>query len=691
MQKQFISILFLFLSLTGMALNPPSMQCIQIYDNSHLKVYWKNPTNAAAQQINAYYFYCNNILVDSLLSSASSHPYEFFNSVIPMAGSTDVFSCFIVARNAAGELAWSDTIQTLNLQVTTQTINLPSGDIGRDAELSWTSPMSQLDSSWGSQYYIYKRRDFETSFSIVDSVSNNVNSYMDIADVCDNTTHYAIGINHTYPMLLTNGSTILRSCQFMSSSRSAVVIDHTEPLAPILDSVTFTENNQVMLGFHAPEPYMKGYIVYINDPYESLDTVYNQTFYIDPNGEGREYRLSVFDSCFPRTNASIITNNAQRAMTLTVSPDACLKKANLSWAGYLHMNGGVNHYNIMVSTDNGATYQLEGSSTTTSYSLTNLQLNQTYRVFVRAVNNGETITASSKRVNFTLQADASEDFSYIRSVSVINNHHVEVLVHTSGDTLPFQNISLQRSEDGINFTVLESLPYQSGTSEYRFEDPTADFSRHIYYYQTFVTNSCDLPSGYSNIAHNILLTGNASHLENIINWNSYGIWEGGVGQYKVQRRVGEEVIFSEISGGTDNTNYFDDVSTLYELGSKFTYYIKAEETPNIYGFSDTATSNWVTVEQQPGYYIPNAFTPLGTINTQFKPLNSFMPTDGTYRFTIFSRTGQVVFHTTDPNAGWDGRLNGKICPAGVYVYKIAYLIPGETAPIIKEGSVTLLH
>ena len=97
------------------------------------------------------------------------------------------------------------------------------------------------------------------------------------------------------------------------------------------------------------------------------------------------------------------------------------------------------------------------------------------------------------------------------------------------------------------------------------------------------------------------------------------------------------------------------------------------------------------MEQRPGFYIPNAFTPLSIHNNIFKPMNSFMPNDGTYRFSIFSRQGQMVFHTSDPNAGWDGRLNGKVCPAGVYVYKISYYIPGESSPIIKEGTVTLLY
>lgn len=685
------TILFLCLTCVGFAFEPPAMQCIAIHDNTHLKVFWKNPANAANLQITTYYFYCNNILVDSIITTATYHPYDFGDKVISMAGNTSTFACFIVAKNNGGELAYSDTIQTLELQISTRTVNLQNGDIGVDAELTWASPMAVLDTNWGNKFYIFKRRAFENSFTISDSVPNTVTTYLDLADVCETTIDYAIGIDHKYYIPLINGSQSQRNCQFMSSTKQATVIDHTEPRMPILDSVSFLENNQIQLGFHSQDPYMKGYIVYINDPHEELATVYNQTFYIDPNGAGRDYFLSVIDSCFPRSNASIITNDPQSGMQISVTPDACLRKAKLTWTAYRNLSDGIGHYDIWLSTDNGNTYQLAGTSPTNSYTIENLSLNQPYRVFVRVVNQTNTITASSDRANFNLMADESVDFSYIRSVTVANNHHIEVRVHTSGDTLEFQKITLQRSDDGITFTPIETKNYQSSTSAYQFEDATADFNKNIYYYQTYITNSCGLEAGHSNIAHNILLTGKASHLENLINWNSYGIWDGGVFQYKINRRIEGESTFSEIDGGSTNTNFFDDVSTLYELGSKFTYYVVAEENPNDYGFQDTSASNHITVEQRPEYYIPNAFTPLGTVNTVFKPINSFMPTDGTYQFSIFSRQGQMVFRTTDPNAGWDGRLNGKICPAGVYVYKISYFIPGESSPIIKEGTVTLLY
>ena len=122
------------------------MQCITILDNTHLKVFWKNPANAASLQIKTYYFYCNNIRVDSIVTTATYHPYDFGDKVINMAGSTNSFACFIVAKNAAGEQANSDTIRTLELQITPRP-DLQTGGI--DAELNWQSPMAQLDNNWG--------------------------------------------------------------------------------------------------------------------------------------------------------------------------------------------------------------------------------------------------------------------------------------------------------------------------------------------------------------------------------------------------------------------------------------------------------------------------------------------------------------------------------------------------------------
>lgn len=690
MKKTLLLQLCLLAYLFAGAFEPPRMQCIELHDQTHLKVYWMNPANAAASNITTYYFYCNNSLIDSITDQPNLHPYNVGDRILS-AAHADTYSCYIIAKNANNELACSDTIQTIDLQISTIQSTSPNGDIGIDAQLTWTNPTTQLDNTWGNHYYIYKMRAFENSLSISDSVSNTTFTYTDIADVCGDTIYYAVGIKHSYMIPLESGGYSQRECPFTSSTRSAFVIDHTIPATPILDSVSFMEDGKVKLGFHAPEPYMMGYIIYeVLNSNLPLDTIY-QTFFIDPNGRGREYRISTIDSCFPRSESSAISENPQKAMILNVTPNACLLQANLSWPTYKNMAGGVDHYEVFLSNDNGTSYQNVGRSSTTSFTIDNLQLNENYRCFVRAFNPNGTITTSSDRVNFTLEADESFNFTYIRSVSVVNNNHIEVLVHTSGDTLPFNTISLQRSLDGTNFETISTLPHQNGVSGYLFKDSTAHFNKNVYYYQTYIENSCNQPDARSNISHNILLKGEASHQENILNWNDYGTWNGNVAQYLINRKLESENTYSEISGGIDNSSYFDDVATLYELGSKFSYYVQAEENPNEYGFADTANSNCITVEQKPSFYIPNAFTPTWTVNRIFKPLNSFMPQDGSYSFTIFSRQGEILFHTSDPNAGWDGRKNGKLCPTGVYVYKLTYIIPGDITPVIHEGSVTLIH
>jgi hypothetical protein len=134
--------------------------------------------------------------------------------------------------------------------------------------------------------------------------------------------------------------------------------------------------------------------------------------------------------------------------------------------------------------------------------------------------------------------------------------------------------------------------------------------------------------------------------------------------------------------------YSDDISSLYESGSKFVYYVEAEEVLNNYGFSETSMSNHVQVIQPPTLYVPSAFRPLGANNKVFKPVNSFVSSDG-YQFSIFTRTGVCIFLTTNPQEGWDGRVDGVLAPMNVYVWYIEYKTPDGTI-MERTGTVTLV-
>jgi len=70
-------------------------------------------------------------------------------------------------------------------------------------------------------------------------------------------------------------------------------------------------------------------------------------------------------------------------------------------------------------------------------------------------------------------------------------------------------------------------------------------------------------------------------------------------------------------------------------------------------------------------YIPNMFTPNGdNLNDTWKPIILENSKEG-YMLTVYDRWGQRVFHTTDPEASWDGMIDGKPAQNNtIYSYRL---------------------
>lgn len=674
------TLLLLFCVLRCYALEPPVLQCVELQNNNtRVKMSWDNSQDCAS--FVAYNFYVNGTMVGSALPGNGYTMCNYGSTVLNNITPASTYTCYIEAVTESGATFNSNVVQTISLTVT------PNADSSL-VTLEWEAPSSQMSgSTWGNTYFLYKMRDFEedfspTPFATVPATSDR--HYVDTVDVCYNYMYYQVGITNNYSPT--------HSCVFRTPIASVYVVDRHAPATPVLDSVTYTADNKVMLGFHAPEPYMYGYIVYyLNNGWEPIDTVYNSTTWIDPFGGDRCYRIAVLDSC---SNSSPMTAETAQQCDMKLfqgAIDACNHSASLSWNAYTNMTGGLNHYEVLLSTDQGATWESVLTTNNTSATIQNLLLNTNYMALVRAFSNNQEITASTNRITFSLDADESADMTYIRSVSVIDNAYIQVMVHTSGDTLAFQTITLQRSNDGINFQDLETKPFNGAA--YTFQDENADFHHNTYYYRTYIISNCEIPAGYSNIAHNILLTGEATNAhEDVLQWSNYGEWNGGVDYYDVYRKTESEATFAlipeHVSPATINT-YYDDVNNLYESGSIFRYYVVAHETTNDFGFQDECISNQLELRQLPSIYIPNAFTPLQTINKVFQPVSSFVSSEG-YSFNIWNRMGTLVFSTQNPYQGWDGFYDGKIAPMDVYVYKIFYTLPDGTIEQ-RKGSVMLVY
>jgi gliding motility-associated-like protein len=204
---------------------------------------------------------------------------------------------------------------------------------------------------------------------------------------------------------------------------------------------------------------------------------------------------------------------------------------------------------------------------------------------------------------------------------------------------------------------------------------------------------------------------------NTITFNEYDKWLGDVSQYILYRSVNREPFnlipictWHRIDNdlfypdgprvGNSGMNIFTDkdelkfidVVTAYGDGNgRFCYYIEAQEgnttTPYI---SESSFSNISCISQTPRIFIPSAFTPNGDENNEvFRPFTDFVSEEG-YSFTIFSRSGGIIFTSNNPLKGWDGRLNGNMVKADNYVFHLQY-INGVGEITNKTDIITLIR
>jgi gliding motility-associated-like protein len=105
-----------------------------------------------------------------------------------------------------------------------------------------------------------------------------------------------------------------------------------------------------------------------------------------------------------------------------------------------------------------------------------------------------------------------------------------------------------------------------------------------------------------------------------------------------------------------------------------------------------ASSTMIVFAECGTIFIPNVFTPNGDgLNDYFRAV-----TNGVEEFSlqVFNRWGQLLFETTDPEKGWDGRVNDYYAPDGTYVWVAkAFDIEGKNMLNFNQshGTLTLIR
>jgi len=90
-----------------------------------------------------------------------------------------------------------------------------------------------------------------------------------------------------------------------------------------------------------------------------------------------------------------------------------------------------------------------------------------------------------------------------------------------------------------------------------------------------------------------------------------------------------------------------------------------------------------------GIIVPNAFTPNNDGHNDILKINAFGIRSLKY-FRIYNRWGQLVFATSQADAGWDGSIGGQPAATGAYVW-VAAGVDYTGRPVEGRGTVILIR
>lgn len=666
-------LVLLYCGFFAFAIEAPQLRCVNVDTSGNVTITWVAPASTA--DFNRYVIYCSD---DGITYSQLGQLNNALATTYTHTGANALNNSrlyYYVAACSLTECAFSDTLSTIDFTLSNQGNGI--------AVLNWGPVHEPALPSFAPQYEIF--REYPAGFWSPRATTNQL-IYRDTIDICETTLGYRV------ELVDDNG------CRNISRIQRDIFTDMTAPDIPQLDSVSVNyQDSRIQLGWEqALSTDVFAYIIYHleNGLWIPVDTVYdidNTTWTdpVNPSNADQQYRVAALDSCM---NSSAMSTSQHNIRTFATY-DLCRREAYLTWEEYEGMPMEVENYQIFYSENGGPlTYAGQTDGSTLSFTLTGLVPQSTYDCIVRAVNYGGNVTAASTKCTFLFNSADNHDFVYIRYVTAVNNRDLEVKVST-GTTVTFSKVHLYRSVGDDQHFIHIADAENDGTDTYIFLDSSKlRIDRELYFYRASIENECDVEVMFSNISHNILLSGthNDEIRYNYLDWNFYDGWEGGVQGYQLYRKSESSNDFESVSGYMSSDMYTDDVSGMRKEGEGQSYYIEAEEVADSYGFMENSRSNTIVMNQLPQTYIPNAFCPrTGAVNSVFLPIHSFVTLEN-YNMYIYSREGQLVFHTTDPYLGWNGGYNGNLMPAGCYVYKITYTygLDGEYEAV---GTVTLIR
>jgi gliding motility-associated-like protein len=241
---------------------------------------------------------------------------------------------------------------------------------------------------------------------------------------------------------------------------------------------------------------------------------------------------------------------------------------------------------------------------------------------------------------------------------------------------------LYRRDPGSNsLNFLDSVLVNQGT---RYTDMrNVDADQGSYYYEIEAFDRCLLPGSREPGHATVYLQGEQGDYVSDLSWTHYIGWSFGIRDHDIFRNYpelqGNPTALIATEGPLAMTHRD---GTIVE--PRNCYRIRTNSVEGDCG--EISWSNDVCIDFPATLFVPNAFTPNGDgLNDYFTSFGEF---EDEFELQIYDRWGKMIFQSFTQNPGWNGEINGKPVPEGVYVYRLR--VRGfDGVELSRNGSITL--
>lgn len=329
-------------------------------------------------------------------------------------------------------------------------------------------------------------------------------------------------------------------------------------------------------------------------------------------------------------------------------------KNELSWTPYIGWTN-VKEYRVLRLLNNGLRQVIANLPASQTSFTDSLLCDSVYCYLIGAVHPGKSIESFSNSACQRPIFNPVQLTTEVKRVTVVDDSYIEI---NAEDTTGISYTFIKQ----INGNVVDQMV----TNEPHFNDYNVEVDDKSYTYLVTSTDRCGITSTAGNIGKSMVL--DLSKDDRLhFRWTAYREWDGGVSDYVLFRKQGDNFLAYKTQIGTDTTM---DVEISSEIETSNCFKVVAFG----HGGAVESHSNVVCLESEPMIFIPNAFSPYSDHgNDDFKPIALFIrsPEDydnGIYEFQIFNRWGEMVYESNNPEQGWKGDYKNKPAMAGAYFY-----------------------